>query len=178
MRDKFGRFVKGHKLNVGLKHSKEWIEKTRKTNRGFKHSEETKRKMRTGRYFQCKVCSKLLWVKPSHAHRRRYCSIECMKKGLKNRTAWNKGNIKERISMGKYIKIYQPNHPFAVGNYIREHRLVMEKMLNRYLTPQEIVHHKNGNSTDNRPENLKLAIWGKNWHSKTCPKCNFEFLIK
>ena len=55
-----------------------------------------------------------------------------------------------------YILQHSPDHPNAVSGYVRQHRLVMEKVLGRYLTPEEVVDHKNRDTSDNDPENLEL----------------------
>ncbi|MFH1383376.1 MAG: NUMOD3 domain-containing DNA-binding protein [Candidatus Omnitrophota bacterium] len=55
-----------------------------------------------------------------------------------------------------YIFIYSPKHPFAVNNYVCEHRLVMEKKLKRFLKQEEVVHHKNGDVSNNSLSNLQL----------------------
>jgi len=65
-----------------------------------------------------------------------------------------------------YKLVYCPNHPSSVGGYIREHRLIMELKLNRFLKPfpLEIVHHINGIKNDNCLDNLELTSVDK--HNK------------
>ena len=73
-----------------------------------------------------------------------------------NHPMW-KGGIK--IHEQGYIYRWKPEHPFADNQgYVREHRLVMEEYIGRYLTKEEVVHHKNGVKTDNKIENLFLFI--------------------
>jgi len=49
-----------------------------------------------------------------------------------------------------------PDHPGASGQYVFEHRIIMEQVLGRYLVDGEEVHHRNGDRADNSVENLEL----------------------
>lgn len=56
-----------------------------------------------------------------------------------------------------YKLVRVPSHPNACGKgYVREHRLVQEEVEQRILSRGEVVHHKNGDKLDNRPENLEV----------------------
>jgi hypothetical protein len=73
---------------------------------------------------------------------------------------WNGG--RHKCSNG-YIEVYMPNHPNAnVRNCVYEHQLVMENHIGRYIKEGEVVHHIDGNKTNNKIENLMLMT--KNDH--------------
>ncbi len=62
-----------------------------------------------------------------------------------------------RIKYVGYWHVLKKEHPNCTANgYVREHRLLMEEKMGRYLTPEEIVHHVDGNPYNNDIKNLEL----------------------
>lgn len=96
-------------------------------------------------------------------------------------TNWKGGRIISKRD--GYILVMAPaNHPYSKkggggnkGKYILEHRLVMERVLGRYLKPDEDVNHVNGVKGDNRPENLVVVRHYAHYQEMCCPKCEFKF---
>ena len=114
----------------------------------------------------CNFCGNKFQVKKWRIAqgRGKYCSPHCRHKGHSLEIAgdkspnWNGGIY---IHDGyKLIRI--KNHPHANPlGYIREHRVIMEKHLGRYMKPEERIHHLNGNKQDNRIENLQIVTIGE-----------------
>lgn len=100
-----------------------------------------------------------------------YCSRKCSNEitAEKHRTSrlgeknanWKGGKT---INPQGYVVINNAkNHTINPKKQAKEHRIVMEKKLNRPLFKNEMIHHKNGNRQDNRIENLEIWIKGHPW---------------
>lgn len=83
---------------------------------------------------------------------------ESRKRGNFKSPNWRGGKRTKRTD--KYIQLYKPDHPFATKDgYVMEHRLIMEQIIGRYLTRDEVAHHKNRVRSDNDPNNLQLMTF-------------------
>lgn len=76
---------------------------------------------------------------------------------------WNGGRQMHRNG---YIYIYSPDHPYCDRHkMVFEHRLVVERLIGRYLLPKEEIHHLNKIKHDNKPNNL-VAFIDRSSHQK------------
>ncbi len=85
--------------------------------------------------------------------------IECMQG--KKHPMWKGGKTKTNDG---YIWIYYPNHPNNFHSYVAEHRLVVEKIIGRFLKTKEQVHHINKIKSDNSPKNL-ICFKSRGYHN-------------
>jgi len=160
----------------GIKISQEAKEKISKRNKGWKPSKEIRQKMSLASKGKPKSLEHIKniskgrkGIKFSMSHRK---ALSLARKGKKRpdlslsrmaegNPAWKGGRTKDGNG---YWVIHMPEHPYACQGKIKEHRLVMEKYLGKYLKPNEIVHHIDFDKTNNKIENLYLMEKGQ--HSK------------
>ena len=78
-----------------------------------------------------------------------------------NNCRWNGGKY---YNTSGYLFILNPNHPQANSRgYTREHILIAERILGRYLKIKEVVHHANEITSDNTNKNLVICE-NENYH--------------
>jgi hypothetical protein len=85
----------------------------------------------------------------------RQCAAEWISKLFREKNGLP--TITQRIKRG-YVVLRIPASDGKPHYEILEHRYVMERHIGRALLPGETVHHKSGDKTDNRIENLQLFV--------------------
>jgi len=126
------------------------MEHTMSPNLGYKHSPEAIEKIRAAAKKRRGETSGYFGKKHSYESKEKIRRAKLREK----HPHWKGGR---KITKAGYVYILKPDHPFANSDgRVLEHRLVMEETLARYLDPSEVVHHINGNTSDNRRANLEL----------------------
>ncbi len=124
----------------------------------------------------CPVCAKEF--KQRKDGRPKTCSQTCARRldwtrrTSAHRYINNNGYVLVAAPEGYEGKSYKPSGR-SLQHMVLEHRLVMEQAIGRTLLSHETVHHKNGNRTDNRIENLEFRVGahGKGSTEAHCHTC-------
>ena len=127
-------------------------------------------------YFEktCKNCNKIFKVRNIRKDKAKFCSHKCYwiflklsnpqrehlyKLGLRQRgensPVWKGGT---RSGGYEYLRIHSPNHPNKdTQGYVAKHRLVVEENIGRNLKDKELIHHLDGDKSNNDITNLLLC---------------------
>lgn len=136
----------------------------------IRHADEIGKKGRVRyQWHACIDCGKKRWAQVQAVRfgansRCRECMLnrQTVRQSGSNSRWWKGGKFATR--QGYVLVTIPPDHKFAcmrnANGQILEHRLVMAEMLDRPLSKNEIVHHKNGIKHDNRISNLEVKGWG------------------
>jgi DNA-directed RNA polymerase subunit RPC12/RpoP len=102
--------------------------------------------------FECPECKKHIEKIRKDGRRADYCSHKCYAKNRKRR-----GSYRPSVIISQYRYILTPDHPYCTKKgYVAEHRLVAEKIEERYLSSEEVVHHIDNDRLNNSPQNLRV----------------------
>ena len=99
----------------------------------------------------CDYCGNAIFVEQRYMkrYRKHFCNRLCKNAYDKeNRRGIDAPNFKDGSTFYEQRKID--------GKKVNLHRYLAEQRLGRKLSPDEVVHHVNGNKKDNRPENLMV----------------------
>ena len=107
--------------------------------------------------FTCRSCNNKITGKAKKGKPAKHRGKSLPHRCGKNNPAWKGGKW---ISSDGYVMILvkqgKLQNESGWSHYKKEHRIVMEKFLNRELSEKEKVHHINGEKQDNNIENLDL----------------------